>query len=161
MESGEQMFPWAGDKYLVDDEFTYIVDLDDIAPFCEFPGEKAGDLAAAKAAGPGWARNVAHGFTSADGWKLIHYMDTKNPTMTLKLPREETIDALSIVLNVHYAVATKIHLLFDDDTDPVVLGEQAQCRAAGILDRAAEVPPADRFVLPSSTRSARRRGSTI
>ncbi len=121
MESGEQMFPWAGDKYLVDDEFTYVVDLDDIAPFCEFPGTKAGDLAAAKAAGPGWARNVVHGFTSADGWKLIHYMDTKSPTVTMKLPREETVDGLSIVLNVHYAVATKIHVLFDDDPDPVVL----------------------------------------
>ena len=42
MESGEQMFPWAGDKYLVDDEFTYIVDLDDIAPFCEIPGREGG-----------------------------------------------------------------------------------------------------------------------
>ena len=57
MESGEQMFPWAGDKYLVDDEFTYVVDFDDIAPFCEFPGAKAGDLAAARAAGPGWAQH--------------------------------------------------------------------------------------------------------
>ena len=121
MESGEQMFPWAGDKYLVDDEFTQVVDLDDIAPFCEFPGTKAGDLAAARAAGPGWARNVTHGFTSADGWKLIHYMDTKNAAVTLHLPREETIDGLSIVLNVHYAIATKIHLLFDDDREPLVL----------------------------------------
>jgi beta-galactosidase len=121
MESAEQMFPWAGDKYLVDDEFTYAVDLDDIAPFCEFPGTKAGDLAAAKAAGPGWARNVVNGFTSADGWKLIHYMDTKNPMVTMRLPREETVDELSIVLNIHYAVATKIHVLFDDDPDPVVL----------------------------------------
>ncbi|MGA2617201.1 MAG: glycoside hydrolase family 2 TIM barrel-domain containing protein [Thermoguttaceae bacterium] len=121
MESGEQMFPWAGDKYLVDDEFTYVVDLNDIAPFCEFPGTKAGDMAAAKAAGPGWARNVVNGFTSADGWKLIHYMDTKSPTVAMKLPRAETVDALSIVLNVHYAVATKIHVLFDDDPDPLVL----------------------------------------
>jgi beta-galactosidase len=121
MESGEQIFPWAGDKYLVDDEFTSVVDLDDIAPFCEYPGTKAGDLVAAKAAGPGWARNVAHGFTSADGWKLIHYMDTKAATITLNLPREETVDALSIVLNVHYAVATKIHVLFDNDSEPVVL----------------------------------------
>ena len=121
MESGEQMFPWAGDKYLVDDEFTYVVDFDDIAPFCEFPGAKAGDLAAARAAGPGWARNTVNGFTSADSWKLIHYMDTKAAAVSLKLPREETIDRFSIVLNVHYAVATKVHLLFDDDPDPVVL----------------------------------------
>jgi beta-galactosidase len=121
MESGEQMFPWAGDKYLVDDEFTNIVDLDDIAPFCEIPGEKAGDLAAARAAGPGWARNAVNGFTSADSWKLIHYMDTKNPSIMLNLPREETIKQLRIVLNIHYAVATKLHLLFDDDPRPVVL----------------------------------------
>ena len=121
MESGEQMFPWAGDKYLVDDEFTYIVDFDDIAPFCEFPGTKMGDGAAARAAGPGWARNTVNGFTSADSWKLIHYMDTKSAAVTMKLPREETVDRLSIILNVHYAVATKVHVFFDNDPEPVVL----------------------------------------
>ena len=85
-----------GDKYLVDDEFTYVVDLDDIAPFCEFAGAKADELAAARAAGPGWTRNMVNGFISADCWKLIHYMETKNPTLTLTLPREETIDRVSI-----------------------------------------------------------------
>jgi beta-galactosidase len=121
MESGEQMFPWAGDKYLVDDEFTYVVDFDDIAPFCEFPGTKAGDTTAARAAGPGWARNTVNGFTSADSWKLIHYMDTKSAAVTLKLPREETVDRFSIILNIHYAVATKIQLQFDNDPEPLVL----------------------------------------
>ena len=62
----------------MDDEFTYIVDFDDIAPFCEFPGAKAGDMAAAQGGRAGWPRNVVNGFTSADGWKLIHYMDTKH-----------------------------------------------------------------------------------
>jgi len=121
MESGEQMFPWAGDKYLVDDEFTYVVDLDDIAPFCAFPGTMAGDTVAARAAGPGWARNTVNGFTSADSWKLIHYMDTKAAAVTMKLPREETVDRLSIILNVHYSVATKVHVSFDNDPEPVVL----------------------------------------
>ena len=69
LESGEQIFPWAGDKYLVDDEFSYLVDFDDIAPFCEIPGSKAGDHAAARAAGPGWTRNMVNGLTSADAWK--------------------------------------------------------------------------------------------
>jgi hypothetical protein len=121
MESAEQMFPWAGDKYLVDDEFTHVVDFDDVAPFCEFPGTKAGDLAAARAAGPGWARNAVNGFTSADSWKLIHYMDTNKASVRLNLPREETIDRLSIVLNVHYAAATKLLVLFNDDPRPVVI----------------------------------------
>lgn len=121
MESAEQIFPWAGDKYLVEDEFTYVVDLDDIAPFCEFPGAKAGDVAAAKAAGAGWSRNMVNGFTSADAWKLIHYMTLPDTKVTLRLPREETIDAVSIVLNTHYAVATKVQLYFGDDPKPVVL----------------------------------------
>ena len=78
LESAEQMFPWAGDKYLVDDEFSYLVDFDDIAPFCDIPGSKPGDHAAARAAGPGWPRNMVNGFTGADGWKLIHYIECDN-----------------------------------------------------------------------------------
>jgi beta-galactosidase len=121
MESSEQIFPWAGDKFLVDDEFTYVVDLDDIAPFCEIPGGKAGDGAAAKKARADWPRNVVNGFTSADGWVLIHYLGAGSPKMALTLPREETIDAFSIVLNTHYAIATKVNLYFDDDPKPVAL----------------------------------------
>ena len=94
MESGEQMFPWAGDKYLVDDEFTYVVDFDDIAPFCEFPGTQGRRHGRRARRRAGWARNMVNGFTSADSWKLIHYMDTKPAAVTLKLPREETVDRL-------------------------------------------------------------------
>ena len=155
MESGEQIFPWAGDKYLVDDEFTYLVDLDDIAPFCEFPGTKAGDLAAAKAAGPGWTRNVVNGFTSADGWKLIHYMDTKSPAVTMNLPRAETVDAFSIVLNVHYAVATKLHLLFDDDPEPVVLATKPTAERQDFSIAPRKCSPPDRP--PCRVRQGRRR----
>jgi len=131
MESAEQIFPWAGDKYLVDDEFTDIVDLDDIAPFCEFPGAKGGDHAAARAAAAGWSRNMVNGFTSADAWKLIYYMSTGSPKVTLRLPREEEIDRFSIVLNVHYAIATKVRLYFDEDPTPVVLTTQPNAERQG------------------------------
>jgi len=124
LESGEQIFPWAGDKYLVDDEFTYLVDLEDIAPFAEFPGAPAGDSAAAKAAAAGWARNLVNGFTSADAWKLIYYLPTAHPQVTLTLPREEEIDRFSLVLNTHYAIATQVKLYFDADPVPVVLSTQ-------------------------------------
>lgn len=121
MESAEKIFPWAGDKYLVDDEFTYIVDLDDIAPFCEFPGAKAGDTVAARNAAAGWSRNMVNGFTSADAWKLIYYMSTQYPRVTLTFPRPEEIVRFSIVLNTHYCIATKVNLYFDDDPAPVSL----------------------------------------
>ena len=121
MESGEQIFPWAGDKYMVDDEFSYLVDLDDIAPFCQFPGAKAGDHAAARQAAAGWSRNAVNGFTSADAWKLIYYMSTQSPRLALKLPRSEEITGFSIVLNTHYAKATRVNLYFDDDPKPVSL----------------------------------------
>ena len=124
MESGEQIFPWAGDKFLVDDEFTGVVDLDDIAPFCEIPGAMAGDSTPGKKARADWPRNLVNGFTSADAWVLIHYLPFASPKVTLTLPREETIDGLSIALNTHYAVATKVRLFFDDDPKPVVLATQ-------------------------------------
>jgi beta-galactosidase len=121
MESAETIFPWAGDKYMVDDEFTYIVDFDDVAPFCEFPGARAGDLKGARAAVANWPRNVVKGFTSHDAWKLIHYMPTTAPRLTLTLPREEEITDLSIILNTHYAKATRVNLYYDGDKEPVAL----------------------------------------
>ena len=54
MESTIQMYPWFGLKYDVDDEFQWIVDFDDIGPFCEVPGFKAGDHAAARKAQANW-----------------------------------------------------------------------------------------------------------
>ena len=124
MESAEQIFPWAGDKYLVDDEFTNVVDFDDIAPFCDIPGAKAGDHAAAKNAAAGWARNMVNGFTSADAWKLIHYMGTGGAKVTFTLPREEEIDHFALVPNAHYSVVTKTKLYYDDDPTPVTLATQ-------------------------------------
>jgi beta-galactosidase len=124
MESGERIFSWAGGNYMVADAYTYTVDLDDIAPFCEFPGATAGDLAAAREAVAGWPRNMVNGFTSADAWKLIYYMSTDSPRITLTLPRDEEVTGLSIVLNTHYAIATKVNLYFDDDPTPVALTMQ-------------------------------------
>ena len=123
MESGVQIFGWQGDKYMVNDEFTYLVDLEDIAPFCEVPGAKAGGLADPNNAA-GWSRNIVNGFTSADAWKLIYYMSTASPRITLTLPREETITDFGIVLNQHYCKATKVNLYFDKDPKPVSLNTE-------------------------------------
>ena len=71
METTEKIFPWAGVRYRVDDQFTWIVDLEDIAPFCAIPGATAGDRAAARRAVANWPRNMFSGFTNI--WKLIYY----------------------------------------------------------------------------------------
>jgi len=119
METGEYIFSWSPDKYRVDDEFNYIVDLNDIAPFCEFPNAKAGDRVAARKAVANWPRNAVNGFMSADAWKLIYYTPTANPNLQLTLPRPEEIVEFDIVLNVHYARALKVNLYLDEDPIPI------------------------------------------
>jgi beta-galactosidase len=119
LESTEQIFGWAATKYMVDDEFTWIVDFDDIAPFCEFPNAKAGDHAAARKAQANWPRNIVNGFI--DCWILNYYCSTASPKVSLKLPRAERINHFAIVLNTDYAKARKVNLSFDDDPQPVAL----------------------------------------
>jgi beta-galactosidase len=123
LESTEQIFGWAATKFMVDDEFTWIVDFDDIAPFCEFANAKAGDHAAARKAQANWPRNVVNGFL--DIWILNYYCDTASPKVPLKLPRPERINHFAIVLNTDYAKARKVNLYFDDDPKPVALTTKA------------------------------------
>ena len=61
LETSKRIYPWSGDLYPADDAFTNVVDLDDIAPFCN----------AAKYA-HGWSQ-ITNGLTSADYWKFIFY----------------------------------------------------------------------------------------
>ncbi len=119
MESTIQMYPWFGLKFNVDDEFSWIVDYDDIGPFCEVPGATAGDHVAARKARANWPRNVFSGFP--DQWILNYYMNNAAPKLELKLPRPERIKHVGIVLNTDYAPAQRLNLYFDDDPQPVVL----------------------------------------
>ena len=48
-------------------------------------------------------------------------MQTARPRLMLKLPRVEEITDFSIVLNTHYAKATRVNLYFDSDPTPVAL----------------------------------------
>ena len=105
-ESTNQMFPWAADRYPAKDTFTYVVYLDDIAPF-------------AKSAkyGHGWSQ-MTNGLTSADSWKFIFYHELKsdpNPKWSAEFPKAEEVTHFAIVLNTHYQVVKKLRLLFDDD----------------------------------------------
>jgi beta-galactosidase len=106
LEGTEQIYPWAADRYPAKDTFTYVVDLDDIAPFAK----------SAKYA-HGWSQ-MTNGLTSADSWKFIFYHELKNdphPKWSAELPREEEVTRFAIVLNTHYQVIRKLRLVFDDN----------------------------------------------
>jgi beta-galactosidase len=106
LEGTEPIYPWAGDRYPAKDTFTYVVDLEDIAPFAK----------SAKHA-HGWAQ-MTNGLTSADSWKFIFYHELKDdphPKWSAELPHEEEVTGFAIVLNTHYQVITKLRLIFDDD----------------------------------------------
>ncbi len=53
--------------------------------------------------------------------KARNDLATNSPRLTLTLPREEEITDLSIILNTHYAKATRVNLYYDDDKEPVAL----------------------------------------
>lgn len=103
MLSGRKIFGFRADEYVVSDAFTYVVDYDDIAPFARSDFPNYG--------------NIVNGFVGADGWPLI--IDFPIPTngqpfsMTLKLPREETVTELTYDPSVNYNPTTKIALQFD------------------------------------------------
>ena len=103
MLSGKRVFGFRADEYTVDDAFTYIVDLDEIAPFAtsEFGGYG----------------QIVNGFIGADGWPLIIDFPMPDPgqsaPIVLKLPREETIEEIVYDPSVNYNPTTKLAVRFD------------------------------------------------
>ncbi len=103
LESTKRIHPWAGDVYPSDDAFTYVVDLDDIAPFCD--ASKDNYL---------WGQ-ITNGLTSADDWVFIYehnIKDDPHPKWTTKLPKEEEVIDFSIVPNAFDNRLTKLKLTF-------------------------------------------------
>ena len=123
MESGQQVNPWGGDKFMASDVFSYLVDLSDIAPFCKIPGP---EYFHNPGAGPGWdhwPRNMVNGFSSADSWKYsftIAYGKGEPLFWTMELPKEEEIVELSILPAPIFNRIGRLKLTFDGG-DPLTL----------------------------------------
>ncbi|MCX6906022.1 MAG: hypothetical protein NTW03_21595, partial [Verrucomicrobia bacterium] len=103
MLSGKRIFGWTADEYVASDVFSYIVDLDDLAPFAK------SDFASFD--------NIVNGFVGSDGWPLIidfeHPKDGTPYEINMDLPQEETIVEYTHDPSVNYNATTKIALLFD------------------------------------------------
>ncbi len=105
MLSGERIFGWTADEYVAPDVFTYVVDLDDVAPFAQSDFQPY--------------ENIVNGFVGSDGWPLIidfeHPQDGKPYEIHLDLPAEETIVEYTHDQSVNYNPTTRIALLFDGE----------------------------------------------
>lgn len=103
MSSGKRIFGFRADEYTVDDAFTYILDDDDIAPFC------TSDF--------GSYKQIINGFVGIDGWPLIiDYpmpKDGERSRITIKLPRRERITSIVFDQSVNYNPTTKLAVSFD------------------------------------------------
>ena len=123
MESSEQVTQWGGDKFMAGDVFSYVVDLNDVAPFCKIPGP---EYFHNPGAGPGWdhwPRNMVNGFTSADSWKYaftIAYGKGEPLVWTMDLPKVEEIVGLDIIPTPIFTPIRQVKLSFDGG-QPVVL----------------------------------------
>ena len=101
--SGKRIFGWTADEYVVEDMFSHVVDLEDIAPFAR--------------SNFGNYDNIINGFVGSDGWPLIidfeYPQDGKPFEIHMDLPREETIVEYTHDQSLNYNATTQIALLFD------------------------------------------------
>lgn len=100
--SSEQIFPWAPGNYVASDVFNYVVDFDDVAPFCAFPND--------------FLLNMVNGMVSADAWKyIVNVPAPPNPPLDwlLKLPKEQELIEMEWIGNTFYYPVTRVELILD------------------------------------------------
>ncbi|HEY7428932.1 MAG TPA: hypothetical protein VH682_32175, partial [Gemmataceae bacterium] len=102
MYSSEQIFPWAPGNYVASDIFRYVVDFDDVAPFCKFEND--------------FLRNMVNGMVSADAWKyIVNVPAPPKPPLDflLKLPKEQELIEMEWIGNTFYYPVTRAELILD------------------------------------------------
>ncbi len=118
MTTGEKIAWFQQTQWRVNDEFTYVVDYDDVAPFCTIDGQPP----EGKGRRMPHPRNVVNGLTHDEFWKHLHYIEMAKghePKITFELPREETIESLEAIFDTGYRQITEITLHYGHG-EPVV-----------------------------------------
>lgn len=103
MYSSRRIFGFQEGNYVVSDEFSYVVDYDEVAPFATstfFAFD-----------------NIVGGFVNADGWPLIINFpinpDGSPSDVPMTFPRKEAFTELTWTGNLNYWPQTKLNLIFD------------------------------------------------
>ena len=108
MNSGQRIFSWMAGDYPDPNEFSYVLDYDDVAPF-------------GKSSYFGWA-NLVNGFTMNDGyWPLIENIpipkDGKPFDIPIVFPKPLTFTQFTFVSDTNYWGTTKVELIFNGKTE--------------------------------------------
>ncbi|MCW8129017.1 MAG: hypothetical protein KIS92_01410 [Planctomycetota bacterium] len=123
MQSGKRINTWTRDVYLASDEFSYVLDYDDIAPFAAFPDPKYFKYDEENPENDHNPLNMVNGFVSADSWKYIFSIPLGKGSpheFTLTWPVEEEIVEIEWTGNAMYHIVTKLDLIFDGDREHAV-----------------------------------------
>ena len=101
--SGQKINGFNDDEYTASDEFSYVVDYEDVAPFA-----KSAFFA---------FDNITNNFVGADGWQLIINFpiptDGKPSEVPLTFPKPQTISEFTWIGDTNYWPQTKVNLVFD------------------------------------------------
>lgn len=111
---------WTATMWMADDEFTHIVDLDDVAPFATIEGRPPQQEAARTSA----PRNVVNGYVRELNWRYIYFVDISDggpADVNFELARPETLTGLDIVPNAFYWQARKLRVVFDGAEDEALV----------------------------------------
>ena len=110
MSSGERMFGWASDEYVASDTYSYVVDLEDVAPFATYKND--------------FERLMSNGMVSADGWPYIVNLEVSPQPpfdFSLKFPRPVELAEVTWTGNTFYNPVTKFGLFFDGKAETAQL----------------------------------------
>jgi beta-galactosidase len=102
MYSSERIFPWQEGNYISSEIFSYVVDLEDVAPFARYEND--------------FVRMMSNGMVSADGWKyIVNVPAPERPPLDFKLvlPKFQEIRAVEWIGNTFYQPVTRFELIFD------------------------------------------------
>ena len=99
MRSGERIFGWTSDEFVADDEFSYVVDYRDVAPFAHFEND--------------FKKLMVNGMVSADAWKYIVNLPVEECVFKLTWPKPQTFEAMTWTGNTFYNPATQAEFTFD------------------------------------------------
>jgi len=108
--TSKRIFSFTDGNYVVPDQFSYVVDFDEVAPF-----GKSSFFA---------YDNIVNGFTNADGWPLIINFEIPKDfspyDVPIDFPKPQTITEFTWIGNTNYWPQTKVNLIFDDDKSKVI-----------------------------------------
>lgn len=99
--SSKAIFNFQAGDYVASDTFSYVVDLEDVAPFAKL--------------GNGFHYNLVTGMCSADGWPYIVNEPAEKSVYTFTFPKPQTLTSWSWWGNVNYDRTSRVSLTFDND----------------------------------------------